>query len=136
MLNPALYLFFFQSATTPAAAVQTYSGGWFIPQYRYQTDDEKREERERLGIIPREQKKLERAARAIAKRIEPGVSLEQLQQEVMRAEEFNRLMADISQRNRDIIDGLALMMAQAIEARILEELRDEDDAIAMLLLEM
>ncbi len=136
MLNPSLYLFFFQGSTAPTPEPeQFYSGGWDL-RYRHQTEDELREERERLGIIPREQRKLERAAKSIAKRMEPGVSLDVLKQEVLRAEEFNRLMADISKRNQLVIDGLAYLMAQAIEARILEELRDEDDAIAVLLLGM
>lgn len=129
-------------------AAQFYSGGWERAKqrakslhnlYPQQTDEERREERERLGIIPREQKKLDRAAKSIAKRIDPGQSAEQIAAEVMRAKEFDGLMSDISARNQEIIDGLdgmALLMAHAIQYRILQELQDEDDAIAMLLLEM
>lgn len=114
------------------------TGGWaFPPQMgRVQTPEERRQERERLGIIPRQQKGLDRAARSIAKRVDPGISPEELQRRIAEAKEFDKIMADLTARNQQIIDGLALMIMQAIQARILEELRDEDDAIAMLLLEM
>lgn len=122
----------------PEPEAQRPTGGWnFPPEYgRRQTDEERREERERLGIIPKQQKGLDRAARAIAKRVDPGRSPEEIAAEVAKAKEFDKIMADLTARNRQVIEGYALMVMQAIQARILEELRDEDDAIAMLLLEM
>jgi len=126
------------AAPEPEAEEVSPVGGWERLQHvfrRPQTEEEKRKERERLGIIPREQRKIERAAKAIAKRIAERPSVD-IEAEILRASEFNKLMADISARNKEIIGGLSLFLVQAIQARILEELRDEDDAIAMLLLEM
>jgi hypothetical protein len=110
-----------------------WRGGYSTPR---RTDADIREERERLGIIPREQRKLERAAKSIAKRIDPGQSPEEIAAEVARAKEFDKLMAEITARNAAVVDGLALLLMQSLHERILQELRDEDDAIAMLLMEM
>lgn len=133
---PSLYLLLMgQGGAAPEPEVQQQpTGGWLPRDFgRAQTEEERRKERERLGIIPKEQRKIDRAARSIAKRVETP---QQAEAEILRAKEFDTLMSDISARNNEVMEGLAALLAQAILARILEDLRDEDDAIAMLLLEM
>ena len=121
----------------PAPEVQQSGGVWdYYHSPRRPTDDEIREERERLGILPREQRKLDRAAKAIARRIPQAASEAEIAAEIERAKEFDKIMADLTARNRQALESFALLIRQAIEWRILEELRDENDAIAMLLLEM
>jgi hypothetical protein len=133
---------FFTGAGSPSEpqpepeAATTPTGGWerLPPSFgRRQSDEELREERERLGIIPREQKKLDRAARSIAKRVDDPAKAEA---EIMRAKEFDKLMSDITARNNQVMEGLAAMLVQSLMLRVLEEMRDEDDAIAMMLMEM
>jgi hypothetical protein len=121
-----------------ADTAATPTGGWNRLPRRFsrpQSDDELRAERERLGIIPREQKKLDRAARAIAKRVTARDAVA-VEMEITHAREFDQLIADITARNNAVMEGLAMMLMQSLQARIMEELRDEDDAIAMLLMEM
>lgn len=116
------------------APEQTSGGSWGYYSPRRPTDDDIRKERERLGILPR--RKIERAAKAIAKRIDPGQSQEEIAREVARAKEYDQIMAELTARNQAAIEGIGLMVMRAIEAQILEQLREEDDAIAMLLMEM
>lgn len=122
----------------PAPAVQP-TGGWsFPPDYGRSADERRREreqERERLEITAREQKKLDRAAKSIAKRV-TARDAAAVETEIAQAREFDLLIADITARNSAVMEGLAALLLQSLMARVMQDLRDEDDAIAMLLLEM
>lgn len=152
MILTHLVMFGFWDGAGGAAviAAEPASGGvWLKGLYptSRQSTEELREERERLGILPKQQKALTKVAKRIAKRVEPLASPQEIEREVRWAEEFNLLIADLTARNRQVMDGWSLLIARAIEARImaairaererlLAEQRDEDDAIGLMLMEM
>lgn len=122
--------------TGESADTVTPTGGWSFPPDYGRSAEDRRKERERLKITEREQRKIDRAAKAIALRVGDDRSPVAVETEIAHAREFDKLIADITARNTAVMEGLALLLMQSLQARILEELRDEDDAIAMLLMEM
>ena len=131
MLNPALYLFFFQGSAAPSTE-PTPTGGWAFQFYR-ETAEQRRRERERLGIEPREQKKIDRAATKILKTLPEGlnVSRETLIQAVMAAPQFDALLMALRPS-----EGMAAALAEAILLRVQwiteqQRLAEEDEAMAL-----
>lgn len=121
---------------------ETPSGGWDYLSPRRETAEERRLERERLGIIPAQQKAIDKAARKIAKRLDEtdySAPAREMRERIERAAEAlalaNRLATEL-RRPREEMLALAL---EAIEARLAwmqaqaEFERDEED-VALLLL--
>lgn len=127
MLNPALYLFFFQGSAAPSTE-PTPTGGWAFQFYR-ETAEQRRRERERLGIEPREQKKIDRAAVKIARNLpKEGLLTVPL---VMAAPQFDALLMALRPS-----EGMAAALAEAILLRVQwiteqQRLAEDEEAMAL-----
>lgn len=130
------YLFFWFPAAQEQAVTPT--GGWenWRNIYRRQQGkDEIRRERERLGIVPRQAKKIERVADRLADEItayEPNAMVAQ----ITAAQEFKALLDALAKKDAERRSVIAEFAANLILQRILEEREGEERAIVTLLMEM
>lgn len=115
--------------------VETPSGGWdlrFLSRQR--SKDDIRKERERLGIVPRQAKKIERLADRLAEELpaEPNEILVQIRA----SEEFNALLQMFAQRDADRRAQIAEFAALEIMRMVLAQRDAEEEAIIALILQM
>lgn len=112
------------------------AGGWVSPPgyERHETAEMRRGERERLGIIPKQQRAIDRAAVKIAA-MAPAITAGGLLDApaVIAAEPFDRLLATLQPD-----EGMVMALAQAILDRIawMQAEADEEEAIVRLMMEM
>lgn len=132
-----MLLLFWRSTPTPEPAV-TPTGGWKNWRSIYkreQTKDEIRRERERLGIVPRQARKIERVADDLVDRIdayEPNAIVAQ----ITASQEFSALLDALAKRDAERREMIAQFAANLILTRILQDREQEEAAIVTLFMEM
>ena len=121
-------------APTPEPTV-TPTGGWDLTFLnRQRSKDDIRREREKLGIVPKQAKKIERLADRLADDLPPEPS--QMLVQIMASEEFNKLLQAFAQRDAERRAQIAEFAAQEI-LRMVIAMRDaEEEAIVALILQM
>ena len=122
-------------ATPPVTTTVTPTGGWDLSFLnRQRSKDDIRRERERLGIVPKQAKKIERLADKLADDLPPEPN--QMLVQIMASKEFNKLLQAFAQRDAERRAKIANFVAQLMLIRILQEREEEEAAIVTLLMEM
>lgn len=121
---------------TPAPT-ETPTGGWENWRNIYKRErskDEIRKERERLGIVPRQAKKIEKLADRLADDLpaEPNEILVQIRA----SEEFNSLLKMFAKRDAERRAQIAEFAATEIMRMVLAQRDAEEEAIVALILQM
>jgi hypothetical protein len=119
-----------------ASTTVTPTGGWRAPPGfdRHETAEMRRLERERLGIIPKQQRAIDRAAVKIAAMPPPVTQGGLLDAPaVMAAPAFDRLLAALQPT-----EGQVMALVEAIMLRLawMQAEQDEEEAIVRLMFEM
>lgn len=131
-----MLLLFWRTAGISEPAV-TPTGGWENWRNIYKRErskDEIRRERERLGIVPKQAKKIERLADRLADDLSPEPN--QMLVQIMASEEFNRLLQAFAQRDAERRAQIAEFAAHEI-LRMVIAMRDaEEEAIVAIILQM
>lgn len=115
----------------------TPTGGWenWRNIYRRErTKDDIRRERERLGIVPKQAKKIERLADRLADDLPPEPS--QMLVQIMASAEFNKLLQAFARRDAERRAQIAEFAAQEILRMVLAQRDAEEEAIVALILQM
>ena len=125
-----------ETAPTPSG-VPAPTGGWKTLHHfgRTPTKEETRRERERLGIVPKQAKKIEKLAEKLADRIEAEQPNEILIQ-IKADREFQILLATFAKRDAERRAMIAEFAAKLILAEIISARDEEEAAIITLLMEM
>jgi len=121
----------------PTPTVETPTYGWLNWRNigRQQAKDEIRRERERLGIVPKQAKKIEKVADDLSDEItayEPSA----IEAQIRASAAFNALMADLARKDMERRAQIAEFAANLILLQILRDLEDEEAAIMTLVMEM
>jgi hypothetical protein len=132
-----MLLLFWRNASAPTPAVETPTGGWENWRNIYKRErsrDEIRRERERLGIVPRQAKKIERLADRLADDLpaEPN----QMLVEIMASEEFAKLLQAFAKRDAERRAQIAEFAAAEIMRMVIAQRDAEEEAIVALILQM
>jgi hypothetical protein len=130
----SLYLLLLgQGGAEPETPEQQPTGGWRTPPgfERHETAEQRRLERERLGIIPKQQRAIDRAAVRIAASVPVGGLL--APPAVMAAPAFDRLLTALQPT-----EGQVMALVQAIMLRLawMQAEHDEEEAVVRLMMEM
>ena len=121
----------------PTPTVETPTGGWENWRNIYKRErskDEIRKDRERLGIVPRQARKIEKLADRLADDLpaEPNDILVQIRA----SEEFNSLLKMFAQRDAERRAQIAEFAAMEIMRMVLAQRDAEEEAIIALILQM
>lgn len=122
----------------PVPIVQTPSGGWknvrdFLN--RQYTKDDIRRERERLGIVPRQAKRIERVADDIIDKIYADSPNEILVQ-IRATQEYDTLLTQLAKSSAERRERIAEFVAVQMALRIRWNQEQEEAAILRLLMEL
>jgi hypothetical protein len=123
----------------PTPTVETPTGGWNQHTLRnlgrQQSKDDIRREREKLGIVPRQAKKIEKLGDRLADEItaqEPNAIVV----EIMANREFQKLLQAFAQRDAERRAQIAEFAAQMILMAVIAQRDAEEEAIVTLIMEM